>query len=298
MPIDKFGHGFGDCTPTKQAHFRKIVGMHMTICQGIMKSRQWAYKRYVYFDLTAGAGIYECNGATVKGSPIIVKEEAEARRLPIEAHLFECGKAAADALRGNVPPTGFKVYECDHVKNPEQLQTAMQPYAHLHSTQCFGMIYADPNGSLIPMESVLKLLAYRPFRTMDFLAYLSGTTIKRVSKALDRDDTFSGTVSTLGKRTIFVRVPEHHHQWTFVLASNWEKFPQLEKQGFYLLDSERGQEISTMLDNTGEELAAMGWKRPQWIKDTQDRYRKERERGEQEDKEREDSEDDQTSFDF
>ena len=57
----------------------------------------------------------------------------------------------------------------------------------------------------------------------------------------------------VGKKQWLIREPIGKHQWTFMLGTNWKKFPEWKKEGFYRIDTEEGQRVFRRLNWTAGE---------------------------------------------
>lgn len=278
MPV-KNGQGMGDCTPNKQRHFRDVCELHTGMCKGIIRRHHWAHPEYTYLDLFAGEGQNDLGTMTIDGSPVIMARELMRRAMINESRgfLFERKTSSADALRKRLTlsPT-FSVVEGDHEETIGAVIAALRADARDGSRM--GMVYCDPNGTRIPVELLRRFFGTGQFPLIDCVAYIAGTTYKRVRGAFGADHwpTLEEDLQAIGKRYIHLRVPEHRHQWTMAILTNYDKFPQLTKQGFYPLCSDEGKAIRTLLVNSDEERAAMGWKSPRFITEHQAKYRAQR----------------------
>jgi len=86
--------------------------------------------------------------------------------------------------------------------------------------------------------------------------HLSASNFKRIlkSSSSDFDLRLTDCLNRILKKRWIVREPVSRHQWTFLLGSNWKKFPEFRKMGFYNLGSRKGKEILSRLIYTAEEL--------------------------------------------
>jgi hypothetical protein len=60
-------------------------------------------------------------------------------------------------------------------------------------------------------------------------------------------------IKSIDKKCWIVRKPETQWQWTFLIGSNWVKFPEWKKERFYNLESKEGKEIMERVMYTEEE---------------------------------------------
>lgn len=248
--------GSGQTTEGKQADFRSFIALHV----GIVDRITWVRDRqrtspYTYIDTNAGPGIYE--GLT--GSPLHFLDAIEKTSMPYQAIFIEREKDNAIELtrlvnqrRLRYPPEILNV--CN--------QTALLDYVKDNHPPTYGMLYHDPNG--VPSFDLLAEVSQSPsFRIMDFMISLPANAIKRVrgaekaSNGYTDTKRFNDSIKLINKTTWIIRRPQGKWQWTFIIGSNWPKFPDWGKRGFYRLDSEDGQAILHNLTYTDEERDAM-----------------------------------------
>jgi len=237
-------------TERKQSDYAAFITMHMKMVQSIQSRKAWADPVYHYYDMNAGSGIV--NGDD--GSPIIFAKQARSLEIRSRALLFEeCADSAAN-LRQNLRDYDslcqqFSVIEGDH-------SHTLLP--HLKDDICrqpFGLMYFDPNGNVPPFELIRSACKARSMKNVDMLINLAATTVKRARMAFpDKYDDLASTLPSLGKRHVLVRRPLHRHQWTFVLLTNWAKFPAMERRGIYRLDSDCGREAMMRISMTAKEI--------------------------------------------
>lgn len=278
MPV-RNGQGMGDCTPNKQRHFRDVCRLHTGMCKGIINRYQWAHPIYAYLDLFAGEGVNQLNGKTIDGSPVIMARQLLRRGMMDTArgYLFEQQAGSAAALQQRMTLFDrFTVVQGDHEQTINSVVRELKKDRRNRSRM--GMVYSDPNGTRIPVDLIRKFFGNGQFPMVDCVAYVSGTTYKRVRGAYGDDHwpTLEEDLQAIGKQYIHLRVPEHRHQWTMAILTNYDQFPQLTNQGFYPLCSEEGKAIRTLLLNSADELKAMKWKTPEFIREHQKNYREQR----------------------
>ena len=116
----------------------------------------------------------------------------------------------------------------------------------------------------MPDFDLLAELSKKPaFKYIDFVVYLSATNIKRVRRfeqATGRDakvKLLTDYMKSIDKSTWIIRKPMGKHQWTFAIGSNWVKFPDWEKRGFYRIDSDEGKSMLERLTYTDGEIDNM-----------------------------------------
>lgn len=248
MPVIN-GQGFSaEWTPEKQRIFGKLVNIHLNMAYGAMK--KCGARRYYYFDLHAGPGASDECG---EGSPIIFAKTAE----------------AFWKLNPGFKYSGVAVeYQADHFslleKNLEghwfiapqnrDNRDVLREYSVGGYQSKFGLVYCDPTGqSQMPFEELAEFS--RHWRKADILMALSASGIKRVRHLEGR--TLEGFLHTIHKNNWMVREPITKFQWTFVYGTNGP-VPEWKREGFYNIETGRGQEILRCLSCTKEELNAAG----------------------------------------
>lgn len=244
-------------TEAKEADFRGILRMHVTVCKGIAKRRN--APPYLYADLYAGPGHLEFKGRRFLGSPLIAQDLLTQAAIPYEAIHFEKDPAVAAQLAEalwvptslvdlpnsetapiyNVPfEDGFKCWLDQAGRQPDR----------------YGLVYADPIKDEIPHELLNKAAHLMP--KVDLLSYVSATQYKRRRggdlrrNGITDMPLLSDHVGAVDKRIALIRKPAGPWQFTFVLWSNWVNMPDWQRRGFYRLDSDEGRRILEELDLT------------------------------------------------
>ena len=67
----------------------------------------------------------------------------------------------------------------------------------------------------------------------------------------------------IGKSRLLIREPCTHHQWTFVLATDWKGFPEWKAIEFHVSTSPQGAAILERLDLSDREMKAKNQERKQ-----------------------------------
>ncbi len=236
------GVGFGEQSNDKQDDFRNVIRLHLNIVNNI--TREWKNRRYTYIDMNAGPGQYE----GITGSPLIFLDECSRVGLPFDATFIECVEVNANALRYLVGKSGTVINQ-DH-------QVTLRTYRNAPSLG-LGLIYHDPTGVIPSFDLLAEISRYPAFAKTDIMVYLSATNIKRVRLAERNDKTkcLDEYLRAIDKKAWIVRKPQGKHQWTFVIGSNWVKFPDWKNRGFYNVFSPEGQSVLDRLTYTENELS-------------------------------------------
>lgn len=234
-------------TPTKDKHFREIVKTHIRCASAIIRKSTWADRSYHYWDLNAGPGI---DGQGRVCSPLEFVSQADFVDLNYRAWFFEWEKSDAERL-ANFCNARCEVIVGDHNKKAPPLIEEIPRHV---AKNIYGLVYSDQSGNMPPFP-LLQQFSER-FRYVDILVYVSSANIKRGLKAFPGKRRLSELMATVHKKFWIIREPKDIHQWTFLIGSNWDNFPQFEALGFYRLDSPKGREIMYRLDTTGEERKA------------------------------------------
>jgi hypothetical protein len=119
-----------------------------------------------------------------------------------------------------------------------RLEAAME---HHKNTQAYGVIYTDVNGGNILFD---ELVAYSyAFPTIDMILHLSATHRKRVHGRYGTRPPIVDAIAPIKKRHWIVRTPAGREQWTFLIGTNWDAFPDFSRHGFVTIDNPRGRAI-------------------------------------------------------
>ena len=249
------GAGCSESTVVKQDHFAKFLHMHMQICKGQIGKVE-AHPPYIFFDLHAGPGTtYDQDG-----SPLIFARKAMEFPFPCLSYHFDKKEQTCRTLSAHfrdltadspVMPHEFNVMVGDHNENIDCVLSDFR-----FCTQRFsGLIYADPNGGVIPVEVINKILSLPCFARLEVLIGVNATAIKRVCKRFaDRDKpNLAAQLDRVKKSVIILREPVGRWQFSLVLLTNWAGFPVMERQGFHKINTMVGQEIMRELNLTHKE---------------------------------------------
>lgn len=247
-------------TEAKEAHFRGVLSMHITICKAIMRRSPGA--PYLYADLYAGPGELEFNGRQFLGSPLIAQDLLTRAGVPHRAIHFEKDPDVAARLAESLwVPTSLVDIPDEHTAPiyNEAFQDGLPQWLADagHEPGQLGLMYADPIRDEIPWREFNQVAEAMP--KVDLLSYVSATQYKRrrgsdlkLNGSTDKP-LLSDHIRAVNKRIALIRRPLEAWQWTFVLWSNWVEMPAWEQKGFYRLDSEAGQRVLRQLDHTARE---------------------------------------------
>lgn len=244
----------GEETEPKEADFRGLMNMHVSVCKGILtrQPRRGDRGRYLYADLYAGHGNLQYKERRFPGSPIIAREILVRHGVPYDAVHFDKDPDVAaqlrDALQKLVSPPdtpgseGAVYAETCQAGFPRWLEWIGRQPSRL------GLVYADPIHDEIPVDLLNTAAEYLP--KVDLLSYVSATQYKRRRKEDERrrnghtaKPLLSAHVEAVRKGYGLIRIPRGKWQHTFILWSNWRELPEWKRAGFHRLDSEYGQRI-------------------------------------------------------
>jgi hypothetical protein len=222
-------------TQNKHQQLAGLLNMHATVCKG-REGQYW------YFDLNAGDG---------SGSPCIAYEVlANIVGMQWKMVLTEHNpETAVSLVRYCAQHFGqhldrIAINNLDNRIVTEYYGPGMQKSKH------WGVVFYDPNGVLDMSVGTL-----RPFMgtTIDIFIYYSATAHKRHSTQCTRiEDILHSNI----KKHWLVRRPHGPWQWTFIVGTNWYRFPIWKNGGFVSWRSSEGRAIIERLQHTAKELHA------------------------------------------
>jgi len=262
MATEYNGVGASEYTRYKQQHLNQILRTHLRICSGILKAHNgWANEQYHYFDLNAGPGIYLHDGEIIKGSPLVFLEEQKAIDMKCHGVFFEIDDSHRTRLIHNVadyadkPGLSFAFHG-----NHEKFLPCYFPSPQKRAKRVFGLVYSDPTGSNPPFELLQSMLECKCFSTLDVLLYFSATNYKRqlMAPACPLAERLNEVLGGINKKHWIVREPYGRHQWTFLIGTNWTKFPEFKQVGFHRIDRPEGEKILARLNYTNMEMRTNG----------------------------------------
>lgn len=247
-------------TERKEADFRGVLDMHITICKGLMKRHRTG--PYLYADLYAGPGHLEFDGRRFLGSPLIAQELLTRAAIPYEAVHFEKDAEVASRLAEALWQPTSLLDTPDAESSPvftEAFETGFPRWLASagHQPDRYGLVYSDPIRDEIPHTLLNQAAALMP--RVDLLSYVSATQYKR-RRGQDLKRNGSTELPLLGdhiravnKRIALIREPLGAWQWTFVIWSNWPDMPAWTNHGFHRLESPKGRQILDRLNLTERE---------------------------------------------
>lgn len=246
-------------TEQKEQDFRGILGMHVSICKGILSRN--AAASYLYTDLHAGRGHLEYGGRRFDGSPLIARDILSRSGIRHETLHYERDTTEAAFLIHALTDRSSTLFDFgDEQAYPvciEPFQEGFDRWLDQRGFQpnTYGLIYSDPIRDEIPHELLNKAAKNLP--RVDLLAYVAGTQYKRRRGAAAPRGVelpyLSDHIKAIDKRHVLIRQPLGQWQWTFLLWTNWTSFPDWEQRGFYRLDSPQGKRIVERLDFSEKE---------------------------------------------
>lgn len=242
--------GISEITPIKQEHFRMIIKTHLRIARGVIHNWQQKGWRvdpsYHYFDITAGAGK---DGYGNIGSPLIFLEEIQQIDVPFKAIFIEQN------------PENLKKLQCDCHAFREHIQLVCGNHSEIlpglfgrAKIRQFGLLYVDPNG--VFDVDVLKLFSQQYcYDKIDILINCNGTAIKRERESSTCTDnrTLEDRLREINKKYWIVREPYGKAQWSFLLGTQWDAFPEFKNIHFYKLSSTKGKAFFDKVNFTTKE---------------------------------------------
>lgn len=202
--------------------------------------------------------MYQHNGQCIKGSPLIFLDALMAVGISCQAVFFEVKDDLRTELIKNVAKynTSANLSMAFHSDHCKFLPCYFEDEGAKRPRKKFGLVYADPSGSLPPFELLGRFFQGKAYSTLDVLIYLTSTNLKRqlMASTCPIEKRLTDYLALIPKRHWILRKPMGQHQWTFFIGTNWDSFPAFNNLGFYRLDSAEGRQILAKLNYTNEEL--------------------------------------------
>lgn len=267
MPLE-YAAGISGNSPLKQQNYRTILTAQMHMVLAMMRRHTWICPRYLHIDLNAGPGQYSDG---MLGSPLIAADICQQLSIAFSSWCIEKEAATyAHLLQGFQARYPEKHASLFTVSEHARFRLVHDDAAHALSclmhvieghprwnnlNAIYGMIYTDHNG--LPNFPLLAQCA-EWFARVDILMHVPATVIKRCfySPANQLDKRLNDLMNGIKKDYWLVREPHNHFQWTFVLGTNWDDFPEFAKIGLYRTDSQRGRSILKKLSLNAKDYAA------------------------------------------
>lgn len=255
------GIGVSQNTIYKQDIFRQFVRNHINIAEKVITKNSYYNRNYWYFDLNAGAGVYQTeDGINIKGSPIIFAEEAlKHPKLHFHLVLIERNEKNFSTLRNNLIKGKNLWYET----HCEDHNNVLLQYGSKGSKR-IGLAYTDPSGNRPPFDLLAKFNLQYIHTTIDLLIHMSATNLKRIIHSPGCKDrrNLNDYLSILHKKHWQVSDGKYRHQWTFLFGCQWTQFAEMKKIGMRLIDTPEGKQIIHKLTKTTKESYERTYNQP------------------------------------
>ncbi len=243
--------GASEITPIKQAHFRQILGIHLKIVHAIFLKRRYSLDTFFYFDINCGHGMSE--DSTQKGSPLIFLEEIQ--RFPgmkYEAVFIDMEKRNIDLLKQRLP----KSTSCVQCFCGDHAEILPQFFSRTTTQWHYGLLYTDPDG-IFNAELIADFSRQPLYQATDILINCPAAAIKRVRKSskCQESRTLEDRLDLIKKKSWLVRqtLRRSTWQWTFLLGTNWNAFPEFSQISMVKRSSKQGKAIFEKLNYTNGE---------------------------------------------
>lgn len=249
------GYHYSKNTPAKQRDFEAAIDLHIRVTSAILRKTA-QYKPlppdYLYLDLNAGL---PKDPTGILGSTAVFLKTASWRQLPFKAEFYDIDAENCSKLNESV--TGQDV---DRV---QILNTGNHDIINRHPKYVkyqYGAAYVDPSNAEVPFD-VLKHLA-KVYPRLDFVINLACASYKRPVNHPD----YVPLDETLPKLKRFwkVREPIAKQQWSIMIGTNWDNYPDLNPAlwRFHDTRTSKGREIYERLvwtkNQRGRNNAQMG----------------------------------------
>ena len=245
----------------KLGYFMKV---HAKAVNSVVHRFDWAFPAYVYIDLFAGPGIYTTSenrlfDGDCEGSPIVAARALKGieHRLFLNDHDVDVAARLTNSLNFEGIYCNLSVMDqADYVDLITSIKWRRASFPG--GKKVYGLVFVDPNGCP-PWDECEKLGACKQYDRLDLLIHVNATAHKRLfhHSWMGENMRLEERLRRIGKKHIFLWVPEGGNQWQFSLAfcTNWKEFPEFKRKGFYSIDSTEGRELLDRLQYTREELS-------------------------------------------
>src|SRR4030095_1651581 len=179
----QMNHGQSKATFVKEALFGKFIGWSLD--RFMRERRRSALAPYYGFDLNCGSGENRDNGANIIGSPLILKNNMEKRRINGRLYLCDKSKKALNDAMTHFISSQLELFRTSHVTasfiklhNRKFVPTIPQRIREAgdNPRTAHGIIIGDPNGLHFPLSETAACVWECP--RVDVLIHLYG--MKRV----------------------------------------------------------------------------------------------------------------------
>lgn len=249
------GVGISKFTPIKQELFSGMLLLILRVVKGIMRRYKHTDQRFYYIDMNAGPGIYPgISQEYILGSPLIFLKLATQMEIPFKAYFIEKNEANYNLLEHRIKAIKSSCGEMELIYGDNKLVT-MQLLRKEPKIK-YGLLYSDPSGEVPPFELLADLSNREEYNKIDFAVFLSAANYKRFLHAehvKDINEILAAKLRAINKSQWIIRRLVGRHQFTFLLGSNWDKFPQWPNKGFYNISSPEGRQIFAQACFTAEE---------------------------------------------
>jgi hypothetical protein len=248
------GVGMSQYTGGKEECFDKIITMHINIVSSIAK-KSYADYRYHYVDLNAGPGEYDCDGSLIEGSPIKFLK-AVCNKMPFKASLIEKDADILYELRNSICEYTDQYSDSIDIYQGDNENIFSSLYKDFSGKKLFGLIYSDPNNGIPPLNIFSQVCSNPIYATMDLLTYIQAGFIKRARNNPVFSNFLSLTdyINRIDKKYWLIRSPTGSRQFSFLLGTNWDGFPEYKKYSLHDIRTEQGKDILERLNKTKTEL--------------------------------------------
>lgn len=246
--------GYGEFTARKMEILKNIFGMHLAITQAVLNKRQSFKQIYKYIDATAGKGYVP--ESLIPGSPLVFIETVHSKKIykPFEVHLIEQEKINFNELQESVlelcKKNGWDAQKFTYFHHG-CYENVLPKLLYIKNDRELGLIFIDHSGEL-PNFSAINLISHlRP--RMEILLYISARNIKRLHHITNKS--LLDYMQEISKKHWLIGKPDKWDrlEWTFLLGSNTDIFPDYKKIDFFRLDSDEAQKFFPKLNLTSKE---------------------------------------------
>ena len=244
----------GPATEAKERDFAGLMTMHLNICRAIL-GRQKRPAPYLFIDLHGGPGMLEYpDGHRGPGSPLIAVRALEESGMPYQTVHFERDPQTAGRLRETLAPH-IRRGRSSVITGP--FETGMSAWLAANGREEYrhGLIYSDPISDPIPVATLNECARYLP--RVDLLAYvIANDQYKRANGGGASRGRIADDIKAVRKEHVLIRRESTAHQFTFIIWSRWDGFPDWKAREFHRLASPTGQLILDRINYTKTELRA------------------------------------------